>query len=250
LTIVVRLGLFGEEKAMGIASHFNRILHSELDIYAAWLPITNAFELGDYGVVSDGVFVKMGHIREFEVDFNRAPGAASSIDFKSEGTSLFRLVGDVQVDALPDSDIEAKLKIQFSHANSFLIKAVLSMEQMTNVHQVARQLNQTDGWRRKFRVISHIYTGNDCTIISSRAANSEITLSGIASMIKQLDLGKASADLSVTSTKDIGLEVVGKSGSVGLRMFKLGAFGGTRVLGPRDGIPLEDNWASELEDDV
>jgi hypothetical protein len=235
---------------MGTASHFNRILHRELEIYAAWLPVTNAFELGDYGVVSDGVFVKMGHINEFKVDFNRESGTPSSIDFKSEGTSLFRLVGDAQVDALPDSDIEAKLKIQFSHENSFLIKAALSMEQMININQVARKLNQADGWRRKFRVISHIYTGNDCTIISSRAANSEITLSGTASAIKQLELGKASAELSITSTKDIGLELMGKSGIVGLRMFKLGLFGGPRVLGPDDDVPLEYNWAAELEDDV
>jgi hypothetical protein len=32
---------------MGIASPFDRVLKQELNVHAAWLPITNIFEIGD-----------------------------------------------------------------------------------------------------------------------------------------------------------------------------------------------------------
>ena len=46
---------------MGTARAFDRILKSELNIHAAWLPITNTFSVGDFGLISDGVFAKMGN---------------------------------------------------------------------------------------------------------------------------------------------------------------------------------------------
>lgn len=70
---------------MGTARHFNKILHDEIDVYAAWLPVTNNFQLGDYGVISDGVFAKLGNIDEFEVKFNEEDGAQSHLKFRSAG---------------------------------------------------------------------------------------------------------------------------------------------------------------------
>jgi hypothetical protein len=49
---------------LGTARLFSSILHHEISAYAAWMPVTNTFRLGDYGVISDGVFVKMGNIEE------------------------------------------------------------------------------------------------------------------------------------------------------------------------------------------
>jgi hypothetical protein len=48
---------------MGTARDFDDILKRELNIHAAWLPVTNTFRLGDYGIVSDGVLVPMGNIK-------------------------------------------------------------------------------------------------------------------------------------------------------------------------------------------
>jgi hypothetical protein len=48
---------------MGTARDFDILLKQELNIHAAWLPVTNTFRLGDYGMFSDGVLVKMATSR-------------------------------------------------------------------------------------------------------------------------------------------------------------------------------------------
>jgi hypothetical protein len=41
---------------MGTPRLFDQTLKSQLQINAAWLPVSNIFKLGDYGVMSEGVF--------------------------------------------------------------------------------------------------------------------------------------------------------------------------------------------------
>jgi len=55
-----------ERTPWGIARTYAKILHEQLSCRAAWPPITNRFALGDYGLISYGVFVALGNItREF-----------------------------------------------------------------------------------------------------------------------------------------------------------------------------------------
>ena len=237
----------------GTAKRFNRILQKEINVHAAWLPVANTSALGDYGLISDGVFTKMGNISEFGIDAHGASGNPIGLDFSSEGTRVFKLIGDTEVDTLPDSDIEAKVRIEFSKQDSFLLKAQLNTFEMQSVAMVARSLSQAPGWRKKYRVVSAVYTGEDCMILSTREANSKVELSGKADALKKFDLGKVEAGLNYDSTKQLGLEIVGDSGVVGLGLFRLGFGGNVRVLS-LDGAKVEieetDDWDADLEDDV
>ena len=82
-----------------------------------------------------------------------------------------------------------------------------------------------------FRSLSATYTGRQCTILSSKAANSKIALSGKADALRQLDLASASAGIEVSSSEQIGLNLVGQTGVVELALFKLRwLVGGVQVL--------------------
>jgi hypothetical protein len=208
---------------MGTARKYDEILKSQLNIHAAWLPITNVFKIGDYGIVNDGVFVRAGNISsDFGVTFDQLPGPDSTINFASEGTNSYRTVDNVQVGTFPDSNIDAKLTVEFHRQSSFLLKANLAMFEMQSVNQVARALNDVSDWKRNFRVVSAIYIAKDCVIISSTGKNSMIEFSGKADALKQFDLGAIAIDISASHKKEIGLDLVGKSGVVGLTFFKLG----------------------------
>jgi hypothetical protein len=243
---------------MGTARLFSKVLHKEIDVHAAWMPVTNNFGLGDYGVISDGVFVKMGNIDEYGVSFTKATGKPTRIKFRSDGTSVRRFVGETEVNALPEDDINARLVIGFTAADSFYIDAHLRVEAIDNLAQAARALRDADGWPRKYRVISETYTGHNCTIISSRKANSSIEISGKTSALKQLELGKAEVGLTVSAEDSVGLEVVGRTGVVGLRMFKLRALTGRpRILGKEEEAAegaqedlVDQETAAELSDDI
>lgn len=235
---------------MGTARQFNKVLHSEIDVHAAWLPVTNTFRLGDYGVISDGVFVKVGNIDEFGVRFSAISGQPMQLKFRSEGTRIRRFIAGVETAALPDVDIGAKLVIEFGAADSFFINAELNVQEMQSINQVGAALRNLDAWKRRYRVISSTYAGDGCTILSSRRANSKVEISGRADLLNLLNVGKADAGLMISAEDDIGLEIVGQRGVLGLRMFTLRFFDGTQVLGRPDGEEIEQVTEADPEDDV
>ena len=218
---------------MGTAHDFDNILKSGLNIHAAWLPVTNTFKLGDYGIVSDGVLVAMGNIKDdFGVNFGQALGPDMQLDFASKGTSMVRVASGATVQQFPGSDVDAKLTVEFKRERSFLLKAKLTVSQMQGLNEVAGRLNRLPQWEGRFRVVSALYIGTSCVLISSRAADSKIELSGKANALQQLDLGAAFAGVQVTNRTEIGLEIVGKKGVIGLAMFKLGWLNPVKVLAP------------------
>lgn len=238
---------------MGTARDFDDILKRELNIHAAWLPVTNTFKLGDYGIISDGVLVAMGSIKgDFGVNFTQAPGPNVQLNFASKGTSMVRVAGGATVEQFPGSDVDAKLTVEFKRERSFLLKAKVTVAQMQGLNEVAGKLNSVPQWEGRFRVVSALYIGTSCALISSKAAGSKIELSGKANALQHLDLGAAFAEVQVTNRTEIGLEIVGKKGVIGLAMFKLGWFNPVKVLGAGEEMPIETlkDWPDSLPDDI
>ncbi|MFZ5780915.1 MAG: hypothetical protein ACOY4R_12020 [Pseudomonadota bacterium] len=241
---------------MGTASRFDGILKDELNIHAAWLPITNTFRVGDYGLVSDGVLVKAGNIKDdYGVSFQVAPGKASKLNFTSKGTSLVRSANGAEVQIFPDNSVDAKLTVAFSSSNSFLLKANLGSVEMQDLANVARKLANALGWKRKYRVVSAVYSAQDCAVISSKSGESSIELSGKADALKQFDLGAVAAGIEASRKHDIGLDLVGERGVIGLALFKLPALWGDepKVLADHDvkvETSFDRDWPRELPDDV
>lgn len=240
---------------MGTARAFDALLKKTLNIHAAWLPITNTFELGDFGLMSDGVLAKMGNIkRDFGIGFVQARGKDSKLDFVSKGTRVVRVAAGVQVNPMPDIDVDAKLTVEFGSKSAFLAKATLSVVEMQDRNQVAQKLAVEQSWQSKFRVVSSVYTGRSCSIISSKDANSKIELSGKAKALRQLDLASASADIEVTLSENIGVQIVGATGAIGLALFKLRwLVGGPKILARsarRVAVESDENWPAKLPDDV
>lgn len=214
---------------MGTAAIFNQALHDELTAYGAWFPVSNTFALGDYGLISDGVFVSMGNISEFGVTFAQAAGEPTSLDLSSAGTTVVRLADGAEVDVLPDEPIEAKVSIGFKDASSILVKAGdITVSQIQNLNEVARKLRDAPGWERKFRVVYGTYTGEECAVVTTRAAGAKFELSGQASALKMFDLGKVTAGVTVSHETEVGFKSVGKTASSRCGSSSSPSFGGGR----------------------
>ena len=239
------------ELVMGVARAFDDILKSQANFHAAWFPITNTFQVGDYGVIGDGVFVKLGNIQDdYGIPIATERGDDAKLNFASKGTRVTKLAGGAEVTAFPAQPIEAKLSLEFDHESAFLIKANLSLLAMPNIASVAKRLAQADGWKRKYRVVSGVYTGHNCSIISSTGANSKIELSGKADALKELDLGNVAVGISTSTSEQIGIELVGKTGAIGLSLFKLPMFFGdeAQTLAEEEQV-YETDWDT-LTDDI
>jgi hypothetical protein len=240
---------------MGIAKNFNRALHKELGIYAAWYPIANTFEVGDYGLVRKGVFRKLGNIAEYGIDLNAEKGNSASIDFLSDGTTIVRTVGGAEVPALEGvADVEAKITFDFESENASLIKASLEVLEMQNVNAVARKLADHDDWSRRFRVVSAVYTGTNSVVICSRESGTKVKVSGTLGLLKEFEAGSVKLQPTIEVTKDVAFKSIGESGPIGLSLFKLGLFKKVRFLDDDQGsegddLVVERDWGDELEDD-
>ncbi|WP_343670031.1 hypothetical protein [Chitinophaga sp.] len=210
---------------MKIPDAFNDIIKDHLNVNAAWLPVTNTFQLGDYGVFSNGVFMQLGNIKEFGIHFDTAKGPDSSINFTSSETSVINFSGGAQVDVIPPTAIDAKVTMKFGRKGSFFVKSpVIHVKVMQNIHQVGAQLKATDGWKRKWKVVHQVYHAKDAAIFSTIAADTDLTFSGNVKALRALNLG--AADINVNTSKEMGLEMHGKAGIIALGLFKLRFFGG------------------------
>jgi len=238
---------------MGLPNMFNDIIHKDLNVYAAWLPITQNYELGDYGLISDGVFAKLGNIKEFGVTLNSTRGPNVSLDYTSARTRVIKFAGGAEVDVIPAGAIDAKLSFKFETANSFLIKCpVISVNAITNVQQVANQLLKVNEWRRAWKVVYETYIAEDAVIMSTVDNDTEISFNGDAKALKELKIG--TADIEFSSNKKLGLEIKGKDGVIALGLFKLKLIGNGPVFLSDDekkaNAEFEDLKGKTLENDL
>jgi hypothetical protein len=237
---------------MSIAKDFNKVLYDQINVHAAWLPVTNTFQLGDFGIISDGVFVRMGNIQsDFAVSFGSQPGPATKLDFKSDQVRTVRIVAGAEVAVWPGDEVEASLKIEFRREKSFYLKASLSVSEMGSSFAVAQALASKPRWNAdKFKVISAVYTGVGCVILSSRESNATVEIGGKTGALKKLEIGSAELGVTFASKTGMGLEILGDSGVVGLRMFRMERGGQPRFEAV--GAPLSSSvdWGADLVDDL
>lgn len=217
---------------MGLAEAFSDTLQDQLQVYAAWFPVVNTIKVGDFGVIEDGVFRSMGNISKFGIEVVSAPGKEAEMDFVSDGTTLTRFVAGAQVPKYPPvANLDAKLELEFRRENSCMVKAKFSVIEMQDIHGVAKRLKELEEWERSFKVVSSTFTGEKCIIIACRDAGTKVSFSGKASILQQVELGKVEVAPAFESSSSACFKSVGQTGVVGIRLFKIGFFGGIDVLG-------------------
>ena len=241
---------------MGIPNQFNDIIKNHLNVFAAWIPIVNKYGLGDYGIFADGVFSKLGNIKDdFQVSFIEGSGAEASIDFTSSASSVKKFNAGAQVDTIPAATVDAKVEVGFQNENSFMVKSpVITVAVIENVNAVAMQLKATGKWDGVWKVVYQVYSAQDAVIVSTVSPNTTLTFGGDVNALEKLRLGNAGVNIS--SNKALGLNIQGKSGVIGLGLFmiKTGIFGGskTKILGEKIGDEDAEEVASpvSLSDDA
>ena len=216
---------------MGVPNLFNDIIQKHLNVFAAWVPIVNKYGLGDYGIFADGVFSKLGNITEdFDVSFKKGSGEEASIDFASEGVSIVKPGANAGANVAPGVSVKANVQITFSREKSFLIKSpTITVTTIDNVNEVAKKLKATGKWDGQWKVVYQVYKALDAVIVSTIDAGTKLDFNGDATALGQMKLG--SAGVNIDTNKALGLKINGKSGVIGLGLFKLKSkiFGGWKV---------------------
>jgi len=219
----------------GLAKSYEKAIYKELRAHAAWLPVTNTLKVGDYGFFEGGVFRSIGNLTDKypELSLKVEQGPSTKIDFTTEGTKTVKLnaSGETTDSFARLGDAKASLKFEFTKKNSVVVKInEINVEQLQNIEEVADFLVSKDNWKKKYKVISATYSGNDCLVVCAREAGTEFQISGSANLLKAVESGKAEAGLEISSSKSSAFNSVGESGVVALRMFKLNWRGSLKLL--------------------
>lgn len=236
---------------MGLAKQFEDIVHRQLNVHAAWMPVTTPYKLGDYGLISDGVFQKLGNINEFNVSFTEATGQETKLRFVSEGSTVVDANTGAEIN-LNAHELKANVTYKFSREKSLLLEApVVNVSTIDNVGQVARQLKRASGWRKRHTVIYQIYTAQNPLILATNEGGTEATLSGEGSAPNQFHIGRGLAKFGLKTNKELSLEISGKTGAIALGLFKLKRFFGTTQFSDSDGeANVEDLNGQKLANDI
>lgn len=242
---------------MGITNAYSRIIRRQLEHHAAWPPITNVFALGDFGVVSNSVFSRMGNIADFGVTWKEKESPPSALDYMSSSVVTTRFEAGAKVDAFSDSvTIDARLVFTFKRESTFVLKApTITSREIDDVFAVAAKLHELPNWRRRYRFVTRLYSAKDSLILANRESGTEVTLSGKAAALKKIEFGTAVVDIGVTADRQLSLEITGQSGVIGLGLGRVrvsGAVAGAGLDGARQEIGVEEDtdWDSDEVDDI
>jgi hypothetical protein len=232
---------------MAIANAFNRIIRRELRQHAAWLPITNTFALGDFGVVSNGLFTRIGNVADLGISWKERSGPPSKLDYSSQSVTTTRIEGTA---------VDAKLVFAFERESTFVLKAsqIVSQE-IEDIFAVATALHQHKGWRKRYRFVTRLYTARNPLFLASRDSATEVTIAGKAAALGQAELGRLAADLDVAASRELALEITGQTGVIGLGLGRVSLSGavGASSLDPQPvevGVEEDTNWDDDPKDDV
>lgn len=231
---------------MSIARAAARVIRQQLRAHVAWLPLSNNFELGDFGVFSGGVFVRMDNIRVFNVGFETAETDGGPFEFRSEGTREVRLSASVEVDAYTAGDIDAALRVSFKSDESLYVRtARLRVAEIDGLLAVAAALRRHPQWRPRYRVVHRVWTATDGVFVSSRGTDASIDFSGSVEALQALLGGKGDASLQVGARTNVGLDLVGNTGPLALGLFRVRRIDGAPAFIDFSGAP--DPTALELD---
>lgn len=240
---------------MSLAKNFQKQLHNELNIHAAWMPVANSIKVGTYGLFEGGVLRPMGHItNDFGIQIGELQqSATTNASFASAGVTTIRTVAEVEVDSFASAgDVEAKLSFTFKDKDSVLLKTpALTEFRMESIPTVAKALAEHPDWDKGYRVVSAVHEAEDSVVLLAGEAGTKIELNAAASALQQLEGGKGSVEFEFSTSSERSWRSIGKPGVIGISLFKLGWFNKIKLLAEQEDIKIEysEDW-TELDDDL
>jgi hypothetical protein len=199
-----------------LASDYCDQMKSNFKILYAAFPPNEPLKLGDYGLLNDTVFVRIGNVSDLQVDIGTPrefPDQKSNLDFSSEGSVEIDFHGKADTANPP---IKAGIDISFSSKHSVFFNAAgcvpTSIADQVALGSKIFALRDAGKWQDKFCVITSLMKAENTTIAVSSSSNSKISFDASSDKIANIDLTDASLSLSVTHIKDVSLKVTTSGG--------------------------------------
>lgn len=190
----------------------------ELGRHAVWEPGL-PLNLGDYGRISGGTFVKLGNIADFSIIPTLKSTAAEKVKwaFTSNGVRTALLKGEA------DGGVgSARLQIDCGKKKSLFIRSANSrVEQVDNLQELADALQSVERWKPRWKLVRELRIVKNGLVLLSKGEGGSIELSGGLDEIQGLDEIGVKAGAGIRISGDTSDSYMGINGPILLGLVRI-----------------------------
>jgi hypothetical protein len=210
---------------MGINTIYAEELHDNLGYLATWLPTANV-QVGDIGVISDGVFEKKGTLKDLGIAFSSEVNPQTGeMEYASKDAVSIEVKGGghapVPAGAAGAVDAEASVVVSFNRADAVLFQAAgCKTTTLSNLMQVSNtilDLYDAGDWPKDRVVVTDVVVSDSATVLISSGSDAHIELSASGAVgAGKASLANASLKFGGGRSSSIGTTIVGAKGTTAL----------------------------------
>jgi hypothetical protein len=186
-------------------------------VFYASFPLSEGYRLGDFGILDDSVFRRLGNISEFQLGGfgERSDSTATSqLDFTSKSGVSVEFHGKASMaGSVP---VKAGLDVSFSTENAVMFNAAgcqaSAIDDQVKLATAIMDLFERGQWRKEYVVVTTLVRAKTTTVLVSSSDSAKISLEASTDRIDAIDLGDASLQLAIKSFKDIAVKIVTEGG--------------------------------------
>lgn len=197
-------------------------------MHPVWEPGTR-ISLGDYGLLQDGVFQKLGQLDEFfsPTGMKHSRSAPSSLEFLSAGTQVnyLGLEGDATAAVAKIGSASGEMQIKFARQNSLYLKSCSTYtDDISNLESICTLLREAKRWDYSWVMVSGIRNAANLALVLAASDSSTVTLKGSVEALKSFELGDLKLDSGIVVSGDAAYRTLGASGPLLLKLVKIRRF--------------------------
>jgi hypothetical protein len=214
---------------MGLNTQYAKEIHDQFGYLATWLPTAN-IEVGDVGIVQDGILEKRGNLKDYGIKFSsHEDRQTGNIEYASSDAVTIEVTaaGAGPGKALAGASLAARasVAVSFQRANAVLFQAskchTISISNLSTATGLILDQYRAGKWPKDLVVVTEVVVSGAVTVLISSGAGAHIKLSARADLdAGEAKLANADAGFTVDSSSAIGTHIIAQRGATPL--FKAG----------------------------
>lgn len=184
--------------------------------YAAWPP-GQPLSVGDVGVLQRGtIFVRQSSLKNLGITF-RTVKDANTDDYTYKSTSVSEVSVGASTGLGPvGASANARLQVSFGGAEGIYFTAAdgmwTSIDDQQGLGDDIVALHKRGKWNPTWAVVTMVFEARGTTVVTSQSKNAEVILEAASPSIQSIDLKDTSVKVNIKSSRDLGLQIVAKTG--------------------------------------
>ena len=186
--------------------------------YAVWLP-GSPLELGDYGVLRENCFERIGSIHELSPGFQPqvSDSKLDSLRFSSDGVSELKAKAGGKL---------AKITYQMATNSAVVFQAkALVTQSLLNLPELSAHLSECEHWENSWQVVTGVTRASRFNAFIGGRAGTQFSVTSDPDVLALLQAPVADAAAEIRVEGDCALNLAGKSGPVMVNLHRMRLFG-------------------------